>query len=70
MKIKLSKIKYDVDSPEEAKGLPKSMTVEIDDDEYECAKEDPDDLDELLGDIITDNTDFCVLSFDYEELSK
>ena len=70
MKIKLSNIKYDVDSPEEAKGLPKSMTVEIDDDEYECAKEDPNDLDELLGDIITDNTDFCVLSFDYEELSK
>ena len=70
MKIKLSKIKYDVDSPKEAKGLPKSMTVEINDDEYECAKEDPNDLDELLGDIITDNTDFCVLSFDYEELSK
>ena len=70
MKIKLSKIKYDVDYPEEAKGLPKSMTVEINDDEYECAKEDPNDLDELLGDIITDNTDFCVLSFDYEELSK
>lgn len=70
MKIKISKIKYDVDSLEEAKGLPKSMTVEINDDEYECAKEDPNDLDELLGDIITDNTDFCVLSFDYKELSK
>lgn len=70
MKIKISKIKYDVDSPEKAKGLPKSMTIEIDDDEYECAKEDPNDLDELLGDIITDKTDFCVLSFDYEELNK
>lgn len=70
MKIKITKIKYDVDSPEEAKGLPKSMTVDIDNDEYECAKEEPCDIEELLGDIITDKTAFCVLSFEYEELSK
>ena len=62
-KIKCSKIKYDTDG-EDIK-LPTSMTIEMDDDEYACAKEEIDDLEEEIGDIISDRTGFCVTNFEY-----
>jgi len=63
VKIKVSKIKYDTEGQDVK--LPKSMTIEMTKDEYECFIEDPNELEDAIGDIITDMTDFCVLSFEY-----
>lgn len=66
MLIECTKIKYDTDG--EKVKLPSKMVIEIDDDSYECFKEEPDELEEEIGDIITENTGFCTLSFDFKEL--
>lgn len=62
MRIKIRNIDWDVDDINDRKGLPKNVTLELDD-ERDFDKSDPD---ECLADMLSDEYGFCVNNFDYE----
>lgn len=61
-KFRCKKIKYDTEGQKVK--LPTTMTIEMGNDELELLDEE--ELVDELGDAITTETDFCVLSFEYE----
>ena len=62
MRVECKNIKYDFDGQKPVRGLPKSMTVEVDD-SYMSVFDDPYDMEDAVEDVIEEKVGFPVLSF-------